>query len=373
MVSFEKNITMENPYTNTANLQLNSIQSANLLADLAKFQPQDRQSYLSHQQAIYNLKLHTDFPLVLHIEPTSFCNQKCIMCCHPTQKRTPTYINRQLVIKALEEASKFQPWSTNFFFFGEPFLNQDLIEYFGIAKFKYGLRNVSTTTNLTAIRKDQMDQLFDSGLDSIHISYEGADEETYNHVRGVKTFKIAYNNLKYLIAEKKRRNSPLWIALTYVRTTESDEKISKFQNDWSEQVDDIHISPQIEYRNGSEDGARRQKIATWQDDRNTAGFMENDSKSRVPCRQLWNKLVVTADGKLVPCTQNIDGELSLGNLNDCSIHEAWTGKAMQELRSEHLSNNFCSSRGLTCEGCTDWDWAGKTDERADKLQLKLEQ
>ena len=336
--------------------------SSGYLADLAKFQPSIRDEYLSHLQKVYNYKIHTSFPFVLHIEPTNECNQVCRMCCHPTQKRRIQHIDDKVVRKALEEAVKFQPWSTQFFFFGEPFLNKKLFEYIALAK-RLGLRNISTTSNLTAITPAKVKLIPQSGLDSIHISFEGLNREHYKEVRGKDTFEKAKRNIEILLEERERLNSKLWVSMTFVRTTESDEEIDTFVNYWRPRVNDVHVSPQFEYRNGSVDGDRRQAIKFIQSKRNDGGIMFTQQEDRVPCRQLWTRLVVTSNGEMTPCSQNIDAELSLGNIKDISIHEAWTGKLMQELRMQHIANEFSTCAGKVCEQCTDWDWSGRVDKR----------
>jgi radical SAM protein with 4Fe4S-binding SPASM domain len=341
--------------------------SSGYIANLTRKTPETREEFLGHIQKIYNYKLHTDFPLVLHIEPTNKCNQVCRMCIHPTQKRDEAYTSDAIVEKAISEAKLMKPWSTHFFFFGEPFLNKSLFRYIKIAK-EAGLTNISTTTNLTALTKSKITKIPNSGLDSIHISFEGLNRKHYNEVRGKDSFEKAKNNLLFLIAEKQRLNSNLWISITFVRTTESEEEIFNFKNYWGKLVNDIHISPQFEYRNGSVDGSRRQQISTIQLVRNNGNIMFSADKDRVPCRQLWTRIVVTSQGELVPCSQNIDAELSLGNIMDTTIHAAWTGELMKSLRSQHICNSFTTVPGNICKGCTDWDWSGKVDKRPEIIQ-----
>jgi len=342
--------------------------AANYFSNSKKFNPQDRNQYLLHSQVVYNLKLHTDFPLVLHIEPTNKCNQKCRMCCHPTQKRKETNTTDLIVHKAIAEAKIFRPWSTNFFFFGEPFLNKNIFDYFELAA-KSNLRNISTTTNLTALTLANVKRLPSSGLNSIHISFEGLNREHYKMVRGKDTFQRAKRNILALVNEREKQNSKLWISITFVRTDETDDQIEQFTSEWRGLVNDLHISPQFEYRNGSADGSRRQSISKIQIYRNDGNIMFTDNDRRVPCRQLWTRIVVTSNGEMVPCSQNIDAELTLGNILEKSIHEAWTGEQMQNLRMEHLSNDFRSMPGKVCRNCTDWDWSGKMDSRPEKGAL----
>ena len=333
------------------------------LSQLRKFSPSSRDEYLNHVQAIYNLKLHTDFPLVVHVETTNYCNQKCIMCCHPTMKRKPVHISDVLAKKALDECAKMNVWFVHFFFFGEPFINKNTLELMKYAK-KVVVRQVSVTSNMTLISKKEIEELVDSKIDSIHVSIDGHDRESYKRIRKTDHYDKVVENLDYLLEYKKKTNSTLpWTSVTFVRSDQSDEEVEIFKNQWSNKVNDLHISPQFEYRNGSENGERRQEIGETQVGRNDENIMFYKEEDRVPCRQLWTRLVVLSNGELVPCSQNIDGELSLGNVKDISLHEAWTGNEMADLRMQHISNSFCGTRGNACKNCTDWDWSGKFEKR----------
>ncbi len=339
---------------------------ARYLSDLRTFIPTTRDEYLKHLQTVYNLKVPTQFPFVVHIEPTNICNQSCIMCCHPTMKRETKYIDPAFVKKALDECAIMQPWTVHFFFFGEPFLNKHTMEYIRYAK-QVGIRQTSVTTNLAALDKNGIDELIFSGINSIHISFEGLNKEHYNLIRGKDHYDKVLENLTYLLKRKKEENlDNLWISLTYVQTIESNEEVEQFRLTWKDRVNNIHISPQFEYRNGSSDGSRRQKIATIQETRNDGNLLFTDNEHRVPCRQLWTRLVVLSNGELVPCSQNIDGELSLGNIQNISIQEAWTGIEMANLRSQHICNIYNDKRGEICAKCSDWDWSGKIDDRKGK-------
>lgn len=338
------------------------------LAKLRLFVPKTREEYLHHLQTVYNLKLHTEFPLIVHLETTNYCNQKCIMCCHSTMKRKPMMIDPALAKKSIHECAEKPPWFLHFFFFGEPFINEHTIEYMIYAK-KIGVPRVSVTTNFTLIKEEEIKQIVDNSIDSIHISFEGLDQESYKRIRKTNHYDTVLKNIEFLLNYKAKQGCDKpWVAITYVQTTERDSELKEFKKKWQQKVNDVHISPQFEYRNGSLNGSRRQEISKYQQGRADGSIMYDDPSYRVPCRQLWARLVVLSNGELVPCSQNIDGELSLGNIKDISMHQAWTGKEMADLRMQHISGNYYGKRGKACKVCTDWDWSGKVDERPEKTK-----
>ncbi len=342
-------------------LKISDFLTVDELHYLKNFRPNSRDEYLEHLQNIYNLKLQTPFPLVVHIEPTNFCNYRCIMCSHSTMKRAPREIDESLVDKAINECANAPLWSLQFFFFGEPFLNKKTIEYMRMAKEK-NIKNVSITTNLSVVNKKIIRKLIEYEIDSIHISFHGLNRERFYKIHQVDMYDTVLKNIHNLIEERERsgRDKP-WISITYVQTTESDEEMEQFRQRWLSKVDNIHISPQLENLNGSIDGKPRTRIALEQKEANTGGVLVREKKKRVPCRQLWTKMAVLSNGDLVPCSQNIDGELAVGNIRETSIAEAWTGWKLAKLRMKHIANIF--EPGHACAPCTDWDWSGRLDNR----------
>ena len=325
------------------------------LTHLKQFSPQTREEFLKHMQAVYNLKLSTPFPLIVHIEPTNICNQHCIMCQHPAMRRKPMNIDPALMKKAIDECIIVgKAWFLHFFFFGEPFLNQRTLEYMKYAK-ERGLNNISLTSNFTTVTDQDLKNLVDYGVESVVISFEGLNRQSYLNIRQTDHFEIVKENIERLLSyrKQKKRDRP-WITLTYVRTTESDEEIAAFQKEWELKVNAIHVSPQFHYLGRSRLAASGTYV-------NSQNILERDEVRRLPCRQLWLRIAVLSNGEIVPCSQNMDGELSLGNIAEMTIQEAWTGEKMAHLRMQHMSNRFDSS--CVCRTCIDWDWSGKVDKR----------
>ena len=340
---------------------INNMFAAYELRDLAKITPKIREEYLDLNQIAYNLKLNTRVPTTVHIEPTNKCNQTCVMCVHPDMQRLVTFIDDDIALKAIDQCAENGIYAVHFFFFGEPFLNRKTVDYIRTAK-KKGIPLVSVTTNLTSIKDAEIERLVVDGLDSIHISFEGLSREKYEAIRGTDSYEKVLRNLERLYHFKaKHKSEKPWVSLTYVRTEESDEQIETFQNTWKDKVNSIHISPQFDYLG-------RAPIRETQGDPNSEGILDRSAEDRLACRQLWLRLVVLSNGELVPCSQNIDGELSLGNIRDMSIAEAWQSEKMMDLRAQHITNRI--PKDCVCSGCIDWDWSGRVIDRPKVQDMK---
>ncbi len=329
---------------------------------LKNFTPRTREEFLKQMQIVYNLKLQTLFPLIVHIEPTNICNQKCVMCQYPTMKRKHKYIQPELMKKSIDECVDVgKAWFLHFFFFGEPFLNKNTLDYMKYAKDK-GFNNISVTSNFTTVTKEEIENIVNYGVESIVISFEGLNRESYLNIRQTDHYDTVRANIEYLLNYREVKNSSKpWITLTYVRTTESDEKIDQFKRDWEGRVNAIHISPQFDYLGRSKLSRSLRILNRCSQAVNSEGILGREFSKRLPCRQLWLRIAVLSNGEIVPCSQNMDGELSLGNIADITIQEAWTGEKMMKLRMQHIINKF--DKDCVCSSCVDWDWSGKIDNR----------
>ena len=342
-------------YQKLANLKIADFLAADDCQQLIDFIPSTREEFLQHMQLVYNLKLHTRFPLIVHIEPTNFCNQRCRMCQHPSMKRPAMHMDDVLAYKAIDECIEGKMvWFIHFFFFGEPFINRNIFNYLRYTHSK-GFFNTSVTTNFSMVSEHEIEEIVDSGLKSIHISFEGLDRGTFLRIRRKDQYEKVRRNIEKLIdIRNKKKSTAPWISLTYVRTDETDAQIRKFENEWQSKVNGLHISPQFDYLGRSE-------LSTQNFKANSGRILSLNYDLRLPCRQLWLRIAILSNGEMTPCSQNMDGELSLGNIRDLTIHEAWTGKKLTELRKQHLSGRF--SDECICKDCIDWDWSGKVDKR----------
>ena len=75
--------------------------------------------------------------------------------------------------------------------------------------------------------------------------------------------------------------------------------------------------------------------------------MENNSHYlNQYCEFPWTSLTVMADGSVVPCTQDYDCEMTLGNVNNESLESIWNGPKYKQFRQWHISGKF--PEGFKC-------------------------
>ena len=82
-------------------------------------------------------------------------------------------------------------------------------------------------------------------------------------------------------------------------------------------------------------------------------FQQPKKVKRYPCLYPWERLVVSAKGKIKFCPGDWMGGSEIGDLNTSTIAEIWEGEYMSRLRGAHLHNNFGDHS--FCGKCPDWE------------------
>lgn len=152
----------------------------------------------------------------LIIETSGKCNFQCIMC------PTLNYQNNKIIMKddifriILDFISQNNIKSVDLTGWGEPLLDKKLFERIKmIKKMKENIR-ITFTTNAKLLDEKKLLELFDSKVDAINVSFDGATQETYDSVRGKGNYVKVIENLEKLIQYKKEIASHLYLSSTFV-------------------------------------------------------------------------------------------------------------------------------------------------------------
>jgi MoaA/NifB/PqqE/SkfB family radical SAM enzyme len=143
----------------------------------------------------------------IQIELTSICNASCFYCPHTVYKDRWRYGSMNLeTFKRVSASFKMakliylQGW-------GEPFLNESLLEMIAIAK-RSGCK-VGLTSNGMRLDPETVDHLIDLKLDILGISLAGTRLEIHNRLRSGTDFDRITRSLMELKEKKARKNTSL--------------------------------------------------------------------------------------------------------------------------------------------------------------------
>lgn len=272
------------------------------------------------------------YPLNASIESTNFCNLNCPMC--STNKdysdRKQEKIDWQTYKKVIDEIGRYL-YVVGPFNLGEPLLHEQIFEMIAYA----GKSNISTilSTNGNLINEKVVSQMFDSGLEKLIISIDAATEETYNKNRPGGNFKKLLEDVKLLVAEKKRKKllKP-YIAIMMIVMKNNEHEIDKFKELADELgVDKCLLSYYWEQNLGDSVGERTSRTLAMKKN-NYKSELDPDSIVTDTCRWAWSGCVINWDGRVVPCCFDYKETYVLGNLEEQSFKSIWNNKKYRKLR-----------------------------------------
>lgn len=270
-------------------------------------------------------------PLRLWIEPTNFCNLRCVMCPNSSDREIKKgYLDMKLFKKVIDEASLFT-YDVNLDHRGESLLHPELMEMVKYAKSK-GLY-LRLNTNATLLTEEKSCQLIKSGLDFISFSFDGFDKETYESIRrGAKFDTTVSRIINFLKMKKELKSSTPYTLLEILafpevlKEGESGKKEDFLKRFQSLPLDEIEIKP----------------LHNWAG--NLPSLEEKHLISRgvvyTPCTNLWYAMVVLWDGSVSPCSQDWYDEFSLGNVKENQLSELWNSERMVFFRRKIARGEF---------------------------------
>jgi radical SAM protein with 4Fe4S-binding SPASM domain len=276
-------------------------------------------------------------PISLSIEPTTACNLGCPEC--------PSGLKQFSRDTGNLKAENFNRWLDqlaptlsylNFYFQGEPFIHNDILDFISKASQK-GIYT-STSTNAHFITEKRAHEIVRSGLDRILISIDGTTQEVYEQYRIHGSLQKVLDGTKHLVEARKNLHSKtphIIFQFLVVRPNEHQiEEAKQLANEYK--VDEIRFkTAQVyDYENGNPLIPTLEKYSRYK--RQANGKFTVKSSLENQCWRMWSGAVVTWDGKVVPCCFDKDATHEMGNLSKEDFKSIWKGKTYSAFRKQLL-------------------------------------
>lgn len=270
-----------------------------------------------------------EYPLLVDIELSTLCNLKCPMCYTITEEfksRVCTQImDRNLFIKIIDEIAGKVP-AVRLSLRGEATLHPDFVFCIKYCKTK-GIKEVSFLTNASKLSKEYFTQIAEAGADWITISIDGVGE-TYESIRQPLKFVDILQRIKDIneIKEQNCWKKPvikiqgIWPAIR--------ENSSEYYNTFVPYVDLIAFNPLIDHLGKDLDIVYEEKFI---------------------CPQLYQRLVIGSDGKVLLCANDEDSKCILGDISAESVYDIWHSNKLSEIRELHKNGAF--KKFQVCREC----------------------
>ncbi|KAA3615533.1 MAG: radical SAM protein [Calditrichaeota bacterium] len=287
-------------------------------------------------------------PPVLQIEPTNSCNLKCPLCDsgNGAMKRKKGNFDLHLFKKILDEIGK-KVWLILFYHQGEPFISPDFLAAVRAAN-KLGIYT-NTNTNGHYMSAKVAAETVHSGLDSLILSYDGINQESYAKYRQNGNLEKVRQSVKNLVEAKKRFNSKtpyiLLQCLIHKYNEHTRDIIRKQGQDM--EVDRV-LFKNIQV-NSFEDAVewlpknenfKRYKIAE--------NRLENKKSGTFFCPRPWTTSLINWDGRVVPCCFDKNATHVMGDLNQENFTKLWRNDKYTRFRKEFLT---AEQMAPMCKNC----------------------
>ncbi len=296
-------------------------------------------------------------PFTLLIEPSNYCNFKCISCFQSLT--SPNYLtkNRGLMSMELYQdiIEQFRRWEGDrlkvlkLSLYGEPFTHPQFGEMLRIAREADIAERIETTTNMSLLTEELCEQLVEYGIDYIRVSIYGGNQKRYEEVTSCANVSIdkIWNNLKMIQDLKKvhNREKPFVSAkMLDTYSAENDEFIERFQD----VADEVYIDKPHNWVAAGEKSFIGSLYKEEQEDA-LKKDLEKTYQKRIACPMAFTTLAVRSNGAVSPCCVDWAGGTNLGNVMDTPIREIWEGDAMYEFRKMQLENR--RNENASCRNC----------------------
>lgn len=270
-----------------------------------------------------------EYPLLVDIELSSVCNLKCPMCYMITEdfksKVRIQLMEMDLFKKIVDEISgKVQ--AVRLSLRGEATLHPEFTKCICYCK-QRGIKEVSFLTNASKLTREYFIEIAKAGADWITISIDGTGE-TYEQVRKPLKFADTLQKVKdiYYIKRENGWEKPV-IKIQGIWPSIKNNP-GQYYDTFAPYTDLVAFNPLIDYLGNDED------------------IVYEDNFS---CPQLYQRLVIGSDGKVLLCSNDEEGRYLLGDVNTESIHAIWHGERMDKARQIHKDGGF--ARMDVCRKC----------------------
>ena len=297
--------------------------------------------HIEHTQAIYGLREGAkEFPMMVVLSFVYVCNAICPNCPYNNSDIRSKYkeamvMPENIFRRIADECGDYQSY-LRISGGGEPMLHPKAVELMVYAKEK-GAR-IGLITNGSKFTEENLTTLIRSGVDAIEFSVDAPDEQTYNRVRPGLDWEHLNRNVRMAVDIRNCLNAETRVVSSIIN--QEGVNVNAAESYWSKIVDNVQV----------------RKYLTWGYNKNRSADSRAylDSKDRIPCPWLFERLNVDSFGDVTLCGEDIAFNEKFGNVMERSIKDIWLGPEFERFREKHLSGHGNDIR--ICSKCPDWQY-----------------
>lgn len=292
-------------------------------------------------------------PFILTVEPTNICNLACPLCVTGNKKMT-----RQAGLMDFDTFKAIVDETGKHLFYlllyqqGEPFLNKAIFSFIKYAKAQNIF--VTTSTNGHYFDAESAQRVVASGLDSLIVSIDGADQSTYETYRVGGKLSRVIEGIRNLMNERERLASKTpRILLQFILMKQNEHQIKDIRRLARDLRVDRLLIKTVQVENVDEAQKWLPETASFRRYKFDGQHLRPRTRGRGPCPRPWTSSLVNWDGSVVPCCFDKNGHHTFGSLKTQNeFEDIWQSEDYAHFRDKMLrdrqSLRICSncSQGL---------------------------
>jgi len=296
------------------------------------------------------------FPTHLLIEPTNHCNIRCALCpvtegLKRPKGQMPFDLFKQIIDEVADYVFLILLWD-----WGEPFLNPRVYDMIRYARSK-NIQLMSSTNGHVFSRMDNAVKVVDSGLDSLIFALDGISQSTYEKYRSGGSLEQVIRGIRNVVSAKKEAGSrtPL-VNIRFIVMKHNEHEVPLLpgfaKNLGVDMLTTRALYPYDDNTGSKTEAAGHPFIPENPEYRRFLIDPEKGTRIRRkknPCKALWNNPAIHWNGVICPCSFDPHDTHMMGNLNEKSLREIWSGTKYRQMRRQFRRNY----RNLAlCADCT---------------------
>ena len=289
-------------------------------------------------------------PTIITVEPTNACDQKCPIC-----ETGNGELNRVKKMMKLDEFKHIiddiaaHANEIMLYFMGETFINKDAYKMIKYSRTKNIFLNSVTNGNFVDAEKMLL-----SDISEIQVHIGGMTQKTHEIYRVDGVLKKAKKAIEELVALKKSLSSKTKIHVGFIVMKHNVHEIEEFQEYCkSVGVDEAELIKPCA-RNTIEAATFIPDEEEWwiykKDKFLEEGKLEPLNPADNYCDYLYFGSNIYANGDVVPCCRDVNGEHVMGNVHEEAFEKIWNNKRYKDFRKKVLSNQKDINICKLCEG-----------------------
>jgi radical SAM protein with 4Fe4S-binding SPASM domain len=268
------------------------------------------------------------FPVCIDMELTNNCNLHCLFCPTGTgvSLRNKGFMTEEVFNKIINDI-KEEKVGLRFSRWGEPTLHPKIINFFKMAKKDGHLLHLNTNGQL--LNESFIENLINSGLDSIKFSFQGVDEKTYQEMRQDSSFKKLVENIKKMHEIRGERMLP-YIHISTSTTYETDDVIRRFKDEIIPYCDLVTAGKtKLEHIEIEKTKLNKSQKELLSELKNKESMAEKRLKK---CPEVFGKVSIDWDGQITACCSDYNREMIIGDIKGDSLYNTFHNDIVNKYR-----------------------------------------